>query len=101
MGSEIATKFVLLAIQEWGQSEVDGRKAVQDVLDAAGFKAVAASRPVFGGIWPKPATGEDSPAATAWLRKLTDTMPRGRFQDEVKHVEDSIASTTAQPGAGR
>ena len=82
----IAERFVLQAIQEWGQSKAERIAAVQAVLDAAGFKADAQGWPVFGGIWNKPCTGPDGEAASAWLKNLTDTMQRGDFNDEVRHV---------------
>ena len=53
----IATRFMLEAIQDWGQTEEERRQAVQNLLDAAGFDAKAIKGPVFGGIWPKPCTG--------------------------------------------
>jgi hypothetical protein len=88
--SDAATLFILMAIQDWGQSEEDGTRAVQAVLDAAGFAATASGRPVFGGIWPKKCTGPEGDAASSWLQSLTDTMKRGRFQTEVECVQAAI-----------
>ncbi|MDZ4263798.1 MAG: hypothetical protein U1B30_15885 [Pseudomonadota bacterium] len=82
----IADRFILHAIQEWGDPPADRIKAVQQVLDAAGIKASATCWPVFGGIWPKPCVGPEGEAATAWLKELTDTMQRGRFEEESAHV---------------
>lgn len=90
MSDRIANTFVLRAIQDWGQSEAERIAAVQAVLDAAKFNATATCSPVFGGIWPKPCSGPDAGPASAWLRNLTDTMPRGKFEDEVAHVAQRI-----------
>lgn len=95
----VATTFVLRAIQDWGQSEAERIAATQAVLDAAGFKATAACGPVFGGIWPKPCTGPDAERAMEWLQKLTDQMPRGRFQDEEAHVAERIKAAKATAAA--
>jgi hypothetical protein len=91
MSEQIATKFILQAIQDWGQSEAAGIAATQAVLDAAGFNAKATCRPVFGAIWPKPCVGKDGSSATEWLKQLTETMPRGKFENESSHVEKAIA----------
>jgi hypothetical protein len=93
--SEAGRRFVLRAIQEWGQADEERIKAVQGVLDAAGFDAKATCWPVFGGIWPKPAEGPQGEAASAWLRELTDTMERGHYEDEVEHVERAIQARRA------
>lgn len=93
--SRIPETFILRAIQEWGQSDDDRRRAVQGVLDAAGFNATATCGPVFGRIWPKLCDGPDGELASAWLKELTDTMPRGRFEDEAAHVAAAIDKATA------
>ena len=93
--SRTAENFVLTAIQEWGDPDEKRVAAVQAVLDAAGFDATATCWPVFGGIWPKPCAGNDGEAATAWLKELTDTMPRGRVQDEIAHVDSTIHARAA------
>lgn len=85
-----ASTFVLRAIQEWGQPHEHRVAAVQGVLDAAGFDAKATTFPVFGGIWNEPCAGPEGEEATAWLKSLTETMPRGRFQDEEAHVQRFI-----------
>lgn len=87
---DVADRFVTMGIQEWGQSEEVRVKAVQGVLDAAGFNAKATCWPVFGGIWPKKCNGPDSEEASKWLKAMTDTMTRGRVQDEISHVEKCI-----------
>lgn len=97
MSDRAASTFILRAIQDWGQSETEGIAAVQAVLDAAGFKATATCRPVFGGIWPKGCTGQDGGSATAWLKNLTDTMNRGRFEDERDHVSSEIEKRKVAP----
>lgn len=88
--NDTASTFISMGIQEWGQPEAVRIAAVQDVLDAAGFKATATCSPVFGGIWKSPCTGPDADAATAWLSNLTKTMPRGKFEREAEHVERMI-----------
>ena len=93
----VARRFMLHAIQDWGQSEADRLSAVQGVLDAAGFNATATCGPVFAGIWPKPCTGPDGDAASKFLKALTDTLRRGKFEDEVAHVAAQIRGRTAAP----
>lgn len=93
--SDIADRFVLKAIQEWGQPTAERIAAVQAVLTAAKFSATATCYPVFGGIWPKPCDGPDGEAATQWLRHLTNSMPRGRFENETAHVAAEIAARAA------
>jgi len=88
--NHIADKFILHAIQEWGDPPAIRIEAVQQVLDITGFKASATCWPIFGGIWPKPPTGEDGAAADNWLNILTGTMPRGKFEREAAHVADMI-----------
>lgn len=92
MSHDIAAQFILLAVQDWGHPESKGIAATQAVLDAAGFIATATCRPVFGAIWPKPCVGPGAAAATEWLKSLTETMPRGKFETEVAHVEAAIAA---------
>ncbi len=84
--------FVMDAIQDWGQPPATRVAAVQAVLDAAGFCAVAKCGPIFGGIWLHACEGADGEAATAWLVKITETMPRGHYEDEVAHVEAAVAA---------
>lgn len=85
-----AKRFVLRAIQDWGQSDADRIGAVQAVLDAAGIRATATCGPVFGGIWPKSCNGPEAQRATAWLKSLTESMKRGEFNREAQHVDDMI-----------
>ena len=85
-----AMNFILMAVQEWGQSEADRTKATQRVLDAARFNATATCGPVFGSIWMKDCEGLDGDAATLWLRALTGAMPRGKFETEVAYVQAAI-----------
>ena len=87
----IAQKFVLMAIQEWGQSEAERIAAVQAILDAAGFDATATCGPVFGGIWPTECIGPMGSEATIWLKKLTDTLPRGKFEREEQHIREMVS----------
>lgn len=92
--SDVATKFMLRAVQNWGQGEGDRIAATQAVLDAAGFDAKATCGPVFGAIWRDPCAGPDGAAATAWLKQLTETMPCGEFYTECEHVDAAIAART-------
>lgn len=87
---EVSKKFVLRAIQDWGQTEADRIAAVQAVLDAAGIRAKATCGPVFGGIWPKSCNGPEAQRATVWLKSLTDGMKRGQFNAEAQHINDMI-----------
>lgn len=83
---------MLQAIQEWGQSEEERIKAVQDFIDEAGFDAKAQGWPVFGGIWSKPCIGKDGEAATEWLKSVTDNLKRGEYNSEVRQLEEAIAT---------
>lgn len=83
---KIASRFITTAICEFGQSEETRIAAVQALLDFKGFKAKATCWPVFGGIWPKPCEGENGEEATKWLKEITDTMKRGKFETECEHV---------------
>lgn len=96
MPVSLANEFLSMAIQDWGQPEEQRIAAVQALLDAAGFDAKAECSPVFGGIWPKQCSGPHRELATAWLNELTDTMPRGKFEIELAHIEKFIAAR-AQP----
>ena len=39
--------------------------------------------------------GPQATVATEWLKDLTATMPRGKFETEVEHVEAAIAARKA------
>lgn len=95
MRDEVAEGFILHAIQDWGQSEQQRVAAVQRVIDAAGFDAQATCSPVFGGIWPEGCAGPDAEAATQFLRDLTQSMERGKFEREAAHVSSCIAQAKA------
>ena len=94
--SRTAETFILQGIQDWGQSDAERVAAVQAVLNDAGFKATATCGPVFGGIWPTACTGPDAEKATAWLKLLTSTMARGKFEIEMQHVANAIAAAQSQ-----
>lgn len=98
MSERVAEKFMLDAIQEWGQPERTRVAAVQTLLDAVGFKATATCWPIFGGIWPRPCEGEQADAATAWLKDLTSHLPRGKFETEVAYLRAEIAACAKQNG---
>lgn len=95
MTDRVANRFMMKAVQEWGDPEAERIKAVQDLLDAAGFKATATCWPVFGGIWPKKCEGDDGYEATEWLQNLTKTMPRGKYEREIEHIKDALAARRA------
>ncbi len=95
----VANRFILRAVQDWGQPETERIAAVQAVLTAAGFAATATCSPVFGAIWPKLCDGPDGPAASAWLKNLCETMQRGKFEREVEHVEAAIRERVELRGA--
>ena len=69
---DIATMFMLQGIQSWGQSMEDRREAKVNYLRFAGFD------------------DPDSEAATEFLRKLDDTMPWGKFENEVAHLKSAM-----------
>ena len=91
MTNRTATKFMLRAIQEWGQPESERIAAVQDLLREARFDATSTCFPVFGGIWKSACAGPDGEAATVWLQNLTDNLRRGEFNSEVRQIELAIA----------
>ncbi len=91
-----ASNFMLMAIQEWGQSDGKRIAAVQRILNAAGFDAVATCGPVFGGIWPTSCSGLEAAQASEWLNELTDSLRRGEFDDEVRQVEAAITKAAVQ-----
>ena len=98
--SRTAKNFILQGIQDWGQSDAQRIAAVQAVLDDAGFKATATCGPVFGRIWPTPCIGPDAEKATAWLKLLTSTMARGKFEIEEQHVANAIAAASQSQATG-
>lgn len=81
-----ATLFMLHAVQSWGQSEEQIVAAVQGVLDAAHFDAVAT------GNWYQPCTGTDADTASKWLVHAVETMPRGEMNAEIQYIKDAIAA---------
>lgn len=89
---DVANRFMLQAICEWGQRREERIQAVQDVLDTVGFKAEAQGWPVFGGIWAKPCTGEEGEEATKWLKSLTDNLERGKIEHEIDQVMFAISA---------
>lgn len=95
MTDRVANRFMLQAVQEWGQSEAERIKAVQDLIDAAGFKATATCGPVFGAIWPAPCTGDDGHEASDWLHNLTKAMPRGKYEREIDYINDALNARMA------
>lgn len=94
---DVARDFVLMAIQEWGQSDGERIAAVQAVLDAAGFNARAVDFPALRRFWQRePAEGPDGEVASAWLKELVASMPHGRFENEEAHVARGIAERHQQ-----
>lgn len=89
-----AQRFVSFSVHDEGPEGLR-LKAVQGVLDAAGFDAVATCWPVFGGMWLRPCKGPDGPEATEWLQSLTDTLPLGRKAEKAAHVEAAVLGRTA------
>ena len=88
--ASVATAFVLHALRESGQTDAERLHAVQSLVNAAGFDAVAGCWPTPDGAWPEPCRGLDGPAATLWLLRLTDGMPR-RFGDQRQFVAEAVA----------
>ena len=91
---DVCKCFMLWAVQEWGQDDAKRLGAVQDLLTAAGFDAVATCAPVFGGILPRsrPCTGPEGEAATQWLRSMLEDMPRGKLEEEAAHIQRAVLS---------
>jgi hypothetical protein len=93
---KIAQTFVYLVVQAEAWSGFlpgisvtpeDRADAFQEVLDAAGY---------FAHVDPwEPGTklsisGSDDMEVLLWFMGMLDTMPRGKFEDEVQHVVDRI-----------
>lgn len=87
-----ANEFMLLSVQEWGQTEDERIAAFQAVLDEAGFDAKANCAPIFGAFLQQEpiCDGPDVAEADVWARAMLDTMPRGEFNAEVQHIQDAI-----------
>jgi hypothetical protein len=89
--SDVATRFVSRCIlHPTVHTDAERLFAVQELLKAAGFNAVAACWPTLDGAWPEACRGPHGAAATLWLLKLTDTMPR-RFGDQRQFVAEAVA----------
>lgn len=100
---KIAEAFMLMGIQEWGQSNEKRAAATAVYLTAAGFNVEPSGFPVFGGMFPQqPIKGPDGESAHAWLDGVLSAPGwRGRFQDEVKHLVaalDARASPSPEQG---
>ena len=71
--------------------------AVQELLNAARFDAVAACWPDTDGGWSENCRGRDGPDATVWLVMLLDEMPHGigRQREFVaRALANRVGSTT-------
>ena len=90
-----AKDFLLMGIQEWGQSEDERARATARYLFDAGFEKITASGyPIFGGMFPqKPIEGPDGTEAFEWLNGILNNLKRGRFEDEVQQLTDALPAS--------
>ena len=93
MTDHIAQKFLLLGIQEWGQTNEKRADVTAQYLRAAGFDVEPSGYPVFGGMFPQQAiTGKDGSAAHLWLHDVLDNLKRGNLQNEVEQLAAAISA---------
>lgn len=91
-----ASGFVTLVTQGWGQSRQTVILAAQAVIDQARFKATVVwdkqpqLRNPFDRLPPIVCAGRDGIEATKWLRQIVDTMEKGNFEEEQRHVAAAI-----------
>lgn len=86
-----ANIFLSRAVQDWPHHRPEQKiAAVQTVLDMCGFQARAVSWPVFGGGLAQPCKGPDGDVATAWVKHLMLSMPRGDASAELRHIREAI-----------
>jgi hypothetical protein len=86
-----ANIFLQRVVQDWPHHRPQQKiAAVQTVLDMVGFNARATCWAAFGAIWTQDCTGPDGPEATAWLKNLTKTLPRGSYDAEHRHIREAI-----------
>jgi hypothetical protein len=68
---DIASRFLLRGIQDWGQSAADREQATRDYVNAARY--------VFG-----------SREGNAWLDGVLLKLRRGKFEDELEQLTSAI-----------
>jgi hypothetical protein len=91
---EIAAKFMLRGIQEWGQSDTERAETTAAYLKAAGFNVEPSGYPVFGGMFPQQAIkGPDGEAAYSWLDETLSSMQRGEFNNEVMQLAEAATAS--------
>lgn len=73
MNDRVAHNFLLQGIQHWGQTAEQREAATRAYVEAAGLK--------FG-----------STEANEWLAGVLRTLPRGKFESEVEHLQAAITA---------
>jgi hypothetical protein len=87
-----AKRFLLRAMQEWGQTDKERAEATADYLRAAGFKVIPSGFPVFGAMFrTQKMRGQDAEAAYAWLHGTLEGLRRGEFNSEVEQLRKAAA----------
>lgn len=77
---KIATNFLMMNLQEWGQGKESKIEAINYVLKCVGFDAR------FTGQF----LGNDSEKAGEFIEYLSSNLEQGKFQDEVKQLVQMI-----------
>lgn len=88
--NQVAQTFVYLIAQDLPATPEERAEAFQAVLDEAGFFVHV--QPWEWGTDPH-TSGLDDMEGLLWYVALLDTMPRGKFEDEVQHVVDRMISS--------
>lgn len=83
-----AGRFLSLGIQDWGQSDEKRSEATQGYLRAAGFNVSVDPAPSARMV--NAIKGPDAEPAMRWLLDVLKTMPRGKFETEVAHLESAL-----------
>ncbi|HKI61400.1 MAG TPA: hypothetical protein VKA31_03815 [Mariprofundaceae bacterium] len=91
----VAQKFMLMGVQEWGQSRETKESTVSDYVRAAGFDVNPSAVVIYGGIVTD-FDGPDADEAKTWLTGVLEGMPRGDFNVEIKHLEAALAKTRGE-----
>ncbi len=89
---EIATKFMLQGICEFGQTEEERANATANFLKEKGFDVEPSGFPVFGGMFPQQKIlGKDGDEAYEWLKGILGSLQRGKFEHEVKQLTEALS----------
>jgi len=97
---DVATKFLMHGVQDWGQAHEHRQQATTAYLTAAGFDVEPSGVPVFGAMFPiQKIVGKDGEAAFTWLKETLAAMPRGKFEREAEHLSNALAARQQRDAA--